>query len=78
LPNGNILVCEGAAGHVFEITREGAVAWQWHSPFRGRVQGRSTAIIFRAHRYPPGHTAFAGRDLDAGRHRDLNESLGLT
>jgi hypothetical protein len=77
LPNGNVLVCEGAAGHLFEITREGTVAWQWFSPFRGRVQGRSTAAIFRAHRYPPGHPAFAGRVLEASRYRVLNESLGL-
>jgi hypothetical protein len=77
LPNGNVLVCEGAAGHVFEVTRDGALAWQWYSPFRGRVQGRSTAIIFRAHRYPPDHTAFAGRALEPGRYGDLNESLRL-
>jgi hypothetical protein len=65
LPNGNVLVCEGAAGRLFEVTRGGDVVWEWISPFRGRMQGRGTAIIFRAHRYPPDHQAFLGRELDA-------------
>lgn len=78
LPNDNVLVCEGAAGRIFELTRRGDVVWEWVSPFRGRLQGRGTVILFRAHRYPPDHQAFVGRALEAGRYRDLNDSLGLS
>ncbi len=63
LANGNVLVCEGAAGRLFEVTREGDVAWEWISPYRGRIAGRTSAIIFRAHRYGADYSGLAGREL---------------
>ncbi|MCA9826052.1 MAG: aryl-sulfate sulfotransferase [Dehalococcoidia bacterium] len=65
LANGNILVCEGALGRLFEVTRSGDIVWEWFSPYRGRIAGRSSAIIFRAHRYTPDHPGLTGRDLRA-------------
>jgi hypothetical protein len=32
LPNGNTLICESNEGRVFEVTREGEMAWVWLNP----------------------------------------------
>ena len=72
LPNGNVLVCEGTAGRVFEITQQGEVVWEWINPFVTIRQGEPRTWLFRAHRYGPDDTALAGRELDAGNYRALN------
>ncbi len=77
LPGGNVLVCEGAAGRIFEITRRGEVVWEWVTPFAGRVAGRPSPTIFRAHRYPPDFPGLAGRTLDPHAYADLNRLHGL-
>jgi hypothetical protein len=52
LPNGNTLVTEGAGGRVFEVTREGAVVWEYMNPlFAGP---RSSNDVYRAYRLPYG------------------------
>jgi hypothetical protein len=33
LPNGHTLICEGADGRVFEVTREGEIVWEYLSPW---------------------------------------------
>ncbi|HEX7184526.1 MAG TPA: arylsulfotransferase family protein [Thermoanaerobaculia bacterium] len=33
LPNGNVLVTSTRGGRVFEITREGEIAWEWVPPY---------------------------------------------
>ena len=37
---GNVLVCEGAPGRFFEVTKAGEVVWEWISPFTNRTQWR--------------------------------------
>jgi hypothetical protein len=32
LPNGNTLICSGAQGRIFEVTRVGAVVWDYANP----------------------------------------------
>jgi hypothetical protein len=32
LPNGNTLICEGETRRVFEVTKEGAIVWEWVMP----------------------------------------------
>lgn len=32
LPNGNTLITEGGKGHVFEITSEGEIVWEFYNP----------------------------------------------
>jgi outer membrane protein assembly factor BamB len=78
-PNGNTLVCEGAPGRVFEITQEGEIVWEYISPFfvenpptAGGSRFGNANAVFRAHRYPEDHLAFAGKDLDPRRHANLN------
>ena len=76
--SGSVLVCEGASGRLFETTRKGEVVWEWINPFvNHRGNGSRSVTIYRAHRYPADHAAFAGRELDPGAHGALNRQNGL-
>ena len=77
LPNGNVLVCEGAPGRLFEITREGEIVWEWVNPIVEQLRDAPSSAIFRAHRYGPDHPAFADRSLEPRRHMELNRLHGL-
>lgn len=62
LGNGNTLACEGLTGRVFEVTREGELAWEYVNPYREYRGTTSTGIrsnrMFRARKYP--RAAFDG------------------
>ncbi|HLY77882.1 MAG TPA: PQQ-binding-like beta-propeller repeat protein, partial [Caulobacteraceae bacterium] len=78
LSSGNVLVCEGTSGRLFEVTRGHEVVWEWINPFvNNNSRGEPTVSIYRAHRYAPDHPALAGRDLDPARHAALNRLNGL-
>jgi outer membrane protein assembly factor BamB len=50
LANGNTLVTAGAGGRMFEITREGAIVWEYMYPqFSG---ANSSNAVYRAYRVP--------------------------
>jgi hypothetical protein len=52
LPNGNTLVTAGAGGRMFEVTREGAIVWEYMYPqFSGPAQANA---VYRAYRMPYG------------------------
>ncbi|MBM3818678.1 MAG: thioredoxin [Acidimicrobiia bacterium] len=52
LPNGNTLITAGAGGRVFEVTREGAIVWEYMFPmFTGANQSNA---VYRAYRVPYG------------------------
>jgi len=61
LPNGNTLVTESAFGRIFEVTRDGAVCWEYVVPYfsayqdgeAARLFPDATNAIFRAYRYTP-------------------------
>lgn len=77
LPNGNILVCEGPAGLIFEINDTDSIVWTYKNPVgrTGPVSQGSTPIgnsVFRAYRYAPSYPAFAGRILTPGNRIELN------
>lgn len=55
LANGNTLICEGGSGRIFEVTQDGQVVWEFINPER--------RAIFRAYRYGPEFTGFAGKSL---------------
>jgi hypothetical protein len=78
LANGNVLICEGASGRVFEITQRGETVWEWVTPFTTTTQGRTRAWIFRVHRYAPDFPGLQGRSLDPSRYADLNRLHGLS
>lgn len=78
MDSGNLLVCEGVSGRLFEVTRSHEVVWEWINPFvNNNSRGDPTVSIYRAHRYGPDHPALAGRDLDPDRFGNLNRLNGL-
>jgi hypothetical protein len=67
MPNGNILICEGRSGRLFEVTRESEIVWNYNSPHQADhapyTPGRS---IFRCYRYAENSPEIAGRLLNPG------------
>jgi hypothetical protein len=67
LPNGNTLICSGAPGHVFEVTPDGRIVWDYLSPLGGEVppteQGGKAPpkALFRAERVDKDHPGLAGK-----------------
>jgi outer membrane protein assembly factor BamB len=78
LDSGNVLVCEGTSGRLFEVNQASEVVWEWINPFvNNNKRGEATVSIYRAHRYGPDHPALADRDLDPMRFANLNRINGL-
>lgn len=69
LPNGNYLVCSTLHGHLFEVTREKEVVWDFVNPISAKgpicaIEDDTTGIwVHRAYRYAKDHPALADRDL---------------
>ena len=53
LPNGNTLICECDAGHLFEVTANKEIVWDFHSPFVNQGPHHLGKRIHRATRYSP-------------------------
>ena len=71
LPNGNILITEGASGEIREIDENQEVVWNYRNPigvFGVTTQGAPAPenAVFRAERYAAAHPGLAGRELTAG------------
>jgi outer membrane protein assembly factor BamB len=77
LAGDNVLICEGASGRIFEVTRNGETVWEWQNPFIVPRRGQPLCQVFRAHRYGLDDPAVAGHELDPGRYRELNRANGL-
>ena len=78
LDSGNILVCEGTSGRLFEVNRSEEVVWEWVNPFlNNNKRGESTVSIYRAHRYAADHPALVNRDLNPDRFINLNRAHDL-
>lgn len=82
LPNGNILICEGAKGKVFEINSDKEIVWTYINPSSnsdGEIvsQGddRNNNLIFRATKYPLNYGAFEGKTIVAGDPIENNFNL---
>ncbi len=78
LPNGNTLICEGATGRIFEVTKGCDVVWQYNSPFYGETdtQYGFTSAIFRAYRYGIDHPGLKGKVFDDAKNDQLNRLYG--
>ena len=79
LSNGNILICNGPAGFLFEVTPDNETVWEYQSPVAssgilsdGDNPGASQTRVFRALRYEPNYPAFTGRDLTPQGPIELN------
>ena len=77
LANGNVLICEGTSGRVFEVTKSGEPVWEWWNPVYNDRSGVSIGWLFRAYRYGADYPGLAGRDLDPAAMADLNRLYGL-
>ena len=78
LDNGNTLICEGAFGRIFEVTKNGRVVWEYINPFYAPDlrSGDPTNMVFRAHRYSPEHPSLEGRDLNPDIYKNINRLYG--
>jgi len=68
--NGNTLICSARQGHIFEVTSDKEVVWEYIVPVgtRGVVKERYDSDgqnfrAFRAYRFSPDFPAFKGKDL---------------
>jgi hypothetical protein len=65
LPNGHTLICSGAAGRVFELSKEKQIVWDWRNTLGGdekpSEQGGKAPphALFRAEKYAPEHPGLA-------------------
>ena len=50
LPNGNTLICEGGKRHLFEVTPQGQIVWDFYNPYYEHGDLKS---IYRCLRYSP-------------------------
>ena len=46
MPNGNTLITESNKGHVFEVTRDGEIVWEFYSPYIDLIK-KKRAVIYR-------------------------------
>ncbi len=76
LPNGNTLICPGAHGHIFEITENDEIVWEYINPVGDRTgddggiykimtdrAGDGFNSIFKCHRYSSDFAGLKGKDL---------------
>ncbi|MDA0241246.1 MAG: aryl-sulfate sulfotransferase [Proteobacteria bacterium] len=69
LESGNTLICEGIYGHLFEVTPERDVVWDYVSPYIVEYDHpayKGANPIFRAYRYAADSPEIRGRLGDAG------------
>jgi hypothetical protein len=59
LPNGNTLVCEGASGHLFEVTEAGDIVWSYVNPYSAPGPRGPRNEVFKVRRYAPDDPALA-------------------
>jgi hypothetical protein len=70
LPNGNTFVCAGRPSHLFEVTPDGEVVWEYINPLGNQglltvlpTSYNNTNSVFRAYRHGVDHPAFKGKNL---------------
>ena len=70
LPNGNVLICSGVQGRLFEVTANKKLVWQYRNPVTatniqtdGQAAGNNS--VFRCSFYSSNHPAFKNRNLSS-------------
>lgn len=70
LPNGNTFITSANSGHLFEVTQDKQVVWDYVSPFTGQDQiscflgtGSAFNMIHRAYRYGADYPGLKDKDL---------------
>lgn len=79
LPNGNVLICAGPQGFLFEVDSAGNTVWEYQSPVGnsgiltdGDDPNTEQTRVFRSVKYPVDYAAFEGRDLTPGPVVEIN------
>ena len=72
-PNGTTLICESLKGRIFEVTHDGEIVWEFHSPFYydHAVFGNNN-MVFRAYRYSSEHPGLQEANLDPSKYPTIN------
>jgi hypothetical protein len=52
LPNGNMLIDEGANGRIFEVRSNGKIVWEWINGMLVKGFQGPSSLIYRAHKVP--------------------------
>lgn len=55
LSNGNTLVCEDTTGHIFEVTPDKEIVWDFYNPFVGQGSEHIGKNVYRVTRYSPSY-----------------------
>ena len=76
-PNGNVLICDGPAGELYEVTPDQKLSWKYFNPVRNNDpldynSNFGAEGMFRAYRYGPDYSAFENKDLTPGDVLELN------
>ena len=58
LPNGNTLIVETDRGRALELTEDGRVVWEFHSPYRVRAGGDKVASLYSLERVGVAQTSW--------------------
>jgi hypothetical protein len=75
MPNGNILVCSGIPGDLFEIDSIRNKVWDYKNPVTAKgpvMQGKTGGSVFRCTFISKGFSGFNGKTLPAGNPIELN------
>lgn len=83
LPNGNILICEGRTGEIFELDSNNNIVWDYINPEGnsnniGVVQGSEPPpdnLLFRAIKYPIDYPPFINNTISVGPPLEQNPNL---
>jgi hypothetical protein len=72
LPNGNVLVTEGATGRLFEVTPAGETVWEFVAPWLLPSQFGDTTAVFRSYRVAETDPRLDGLELSPAPYDDVN------
>lgn len=79
LSNGNVLICSGAHGNMFEINAEHETVWEYQNPFtfdtplsQGDAPLQASGLVFRAYKYTTDYSGFDGLNPEPGDYLELN------
>jgi hypothetical protein len=83
LETGNLLICEGRSGEIFELDPNDNLVWKYINPMSSTSttpvnQGSeppSTNLLFRAIKYPLDYEAFVNNDTTSGNPLEGNPDL---
>jgi hypothetical protein len=78
LPNGNTLICESTKGHIFEVTPDKEIVWDFVNPIFTKTERMGwTNYIFKAHRYGVEFSGFQGKRMNPDRFRYVIQEEGV-